>query len=917
MKLPTGSVAFLFTDIEGSTRRWEEQPNAMRESLANHDRILRAAIEAHNGVVFKTVGDAFQAAFANNPDAVAAALDAQLELGKATWGETGPLRVRMGIHVGAAEAQGDDYATTPTLNRVARLMAAGYGGQILLSQSFVDAVRGNLPARAGLRDLGRHRLKDLSRAEQIFQLTYPELRPDFPALHSLDAFPNNLPVQLNSFVGRTREIARVKDLLHTPSTRLVTLTGMGGSGKTRLAIQVAGELVEHFFEGVWLIELEALTDPAFIVPRIATVLGVREDRGQELIDAVCEYCKSLHVLIVLDNCEHLIDGAVRVVERLLETSQELKILATSQEVLRVPGEVTCAVPTLSLPGPKTPRDNEHLQAYEAIHLFAERANSSDPNFNLNEHNGSLVVQVCQRLDGIPLALELAAARLRVLTLDQIASRLDDRFSLLASGSRTAMPRHQTLRATVDWSYDLCSESERVVWRRISIFANGFTLDAAEAIVGDGSVPQSQVLDLLGALVDRSLVVTDVSKDVARYRLLSSIQEYGRIRLGESGETQALRDKHRNYFVAFAERAEPELRRGEQAQWLDRLEAELDNLRAAMDWSLESDQGETALRICGALANFWLSRSHISEGLMSIAKALAVSAGQTAMRAKALNAEGNLTYTRGDYAHALESYHKGLDIYRGLNETAGTAKILNNLGNIVSLQGDFSRAREYYEEALMLQRQVGRTPLLSVLLGNLGNVFTQLGDYEHAHDLLTEALGLLRENNDKWGMAFIQQNLGEIAEARGDGNQARELYASSLALREQIDDRLGIAIVKSRLGHLAMHEKEFAKAALLLRASLVALNEIGDRQMSLTVLEYFAELWIYSAQSFSRAVQTLSAVSALRAAMGAPLLPGSRKEFDDALEKCRAGSSPAEFDEAWRIGSHWTFADAISGALAPG
>lgn len=916
MNFPTGIVTFLFTDIEGSTRLWEEFPDAMRSALARHDRLLTEAILEDGGLVVKSrgEGDSFFAVFSREQDAVCAAVAIQRALLAEKWKTPRPLRVRMALHTAEAELRDGDYYG-PAVNRCARLRGIAHGGQTLLSAETAQRVRNRLPEGTSLRDLGWHRLKDLARAEQVFQLLHRDLPGEFAALRSIDTFPNNLPIFLNSFIGREREMAEVRELLQAPATRLVTLTGPGGSGKSRLAIQVAGELIEQFSEGVWFVELAALANASFIIPKIAAVLGIREEPGREWIDTLCDRIAAHHTLLILDNCEHLITASAQVAEKLLQVAGGLKILATSQEILRVPGEVIYSVPSLTIPPESAPLTIDSLSQYEAIRLFVDRAVSADPGFVLNERNARTIAQICQRLDGIPLALELAAARLRVITLDQIASRLDDRFRLLTAGSRTAMPRHQTLRATMDWSYDLCSEPEKALWRHIAVFARGFALDAAETVCADKTIPASLVLECLNALVEKSIVlhVEDASGGT-RYRQLSTLVEYGRARMVEAGEAATLHNKHRDFFVGLAERAEPELRRSEQAQWLDRLEAEIDNLRAAIGWSLDSRAVESALTLAGALAYFWLIRAHVAEGKTWLTQALNVSHSRTAARAKALNALGILSYTQGDYGMADTSYRETLAIQRELGNKSGAAHALNNLGNIALIQGNYQRAKDYYEEALISQREVTRTPLLPIILGNLGNVFTRLGAFEQAGTLYNEALALQREEGDKWGMAYVLSNLGEVSELRGDLDLARKQYEESLALRYDISDKLGIAMIKASLGHLASHTRDFGRADTLLKEGLTTCNEIGDRQMIVTVLQYFAELWIDQAQAFYRAVRMLSAVSALRAAMGAPFVPSLRTEFDTALDSCRAGLSVAEFDEAWQTGSKWTFEQAIQKAF---
>jgi predicted ATPase/class 3 adenylate cyclase len=521
--LPEGTVTFLFTDIEGSTRLWEEHPAAMQAALARHDALLHQAFQVHSGVVFKTFGDQFCAAFATVPDALAAALTLQRALHAAPWEEVGALRVRTALHTGMAETRGGDYFG-PALNRVARLLEAGHGGQILLSRATQELAGDRLPEDASPRDLGEHRLKDLVRPEQIFQLVVPDLPADFPPLKTLDRRANNLPYQLTSFIGREQEMAEVKQLLSV--RRLVTLTGAGGCGKTRLALQVAAEILESASDGAWSVDLAPLADPALVPQAVATALGVREEPGRPLTLTLVEFLKPQDLLMILDNCEHLVAACAQLAEALLQACPTLRILATSREPLSVGGEAPYRVPSLALPEGRQSPVLGSLMQYESVRLFVDRAATVLPTFTVTEENAPAVAQVCRRLDGIPLALELAAARVKALPVQQLAARLEDRFRLLTGGSRTALPRQQTLRATMDWSYDLLSEPERALLRRLSVFHGGWTLEAAEAVCVAEGIEAEAILDLLTALVDRSLVLYEEQEEAGRYRLLETVRQYG-------------------------------------------------------------------------------------------------------------------------------------------------------------------------------------------------------------------------------------------------------------------------------------------------------------------------------------------------------------------------------------------------------
>src|SRR5581483_10883580 len=522
---PTGTITFLFTDIEGSSQLWERHPEAMRLALAKHDTILREACETRGGFVFKTIGDAFCVAFDTAHTAFIAALEAQRLLNGESWDQTGPLKVRMALHTGPAEHRDRDYFG-PALNRVSRLLAAAHGGQTLLSLPTEELVRDQLPDGVRLRDLGERRLRDLTRPERIYQLVADDLPSEFPSLRSLESVPNNLPAQLTTFVGREREMAEVKRLLN--ATHLLTLTGAGGTGKTRLSLQVAADVLEQFPDGVWLVEFATIDDPALVPELVAAALNVRQEPDQSLVITLTNFLRAKNVLLILDNCEHVVTACARLAETLLRASSNLRILASSREPLAIAGETAWPLPALSLPEEywRNIRGGddaiERLAQFESVRLFIDRARAARPAFILTNENVITVAQICSRLDGIPLAIELAAARVKVLSLSQIAERLDDRFRLLTSGSRTALPRQQTLRALIDWSYDLLSESERKLLQRLSVFARGRTLEAIEAVCSGEGIEDFEIVDLLTQLVDKSLVSVEKSPGKeARYYITES------------------------------------------------------------------------------------------------------------------------------------------------------------------------------------------------------------------------------------------------------------------------------------------------------------------------------------------------------------------------------------------------------------
>jgi predicted ATPase/class 3 adenylate cyclase/Tfp pilus assembly protein PilF len=826
---PSGTVTFLLTDIEGSTRLWLQHPDAMRHALARHDTLLTACIEGHGGKLLKQrgEGDSGFAVFARATDAVAAALELQRALAREAWPTETPLQVRVALHTGEAELQEGDYYG-PAVNQCARLRAVGHGGQTLLSQTTAALAREELPAGVSLRDLGAHRLKDLQRAEPIFQLVHPELPAEFPPLRSLEAFAHNLPVQLTRFIGRERESAEVKRLLST--AYLLTLTGAGGCGKTRLALQVAADLTGEHGNGVWLVELASLSDPALVAQTVASTLGVREELGRLLIETLADSLRPRSLLLVLDNCEHLLSACAQLADRLLRACPNLRILATSREALGLLGEQTYRVPSLSLPDPSQLPSLERLQEYEAVQLFADRAALTQPAFAVTPANARALVQVCQRLDGIPLAIELAAARVKALPVEKIAERLDDMFRLLTGGSRTALPRQQTLRAAIDWSYHLLSEPEQRLLRRLSVFAGGWTLEVAEAVCAGAGIEEEDVLDLLTALVEKSLVqyeapaTGDSGCGEARYRLLETVRQYSRDRLLQAGEAEVVRGGHLEFFLGLAERAEPELYGAYQGEWLERLELEHDNLRAALEWGWGSEPA-SALRLAGALGGFWDVRGHWSEGREALEREVEAP-GE--VRAKALQRAGWLAQRQGVHERAKGLSEASLALSRELGDKRGIAASLNTLGFVAWRRGDYPAVRALLEESLAVWRELGDPSRIAGSLSNLGVVTMDQGDYGTARALLGEALVLNRVIGNRYQEALNLDVLGWVAQHQGDYEAARASFGESLVIDRQIGAKGSLANSLVGLGCVAWEEGDAAAARRYLEESLAIWRELGDK-----------------------------------------------------------------------------------------
>lgn len=868
------TVTFLFTDIEGSTHLLQQLGNRYAIVLEDQRKLLRAAFQEHGGHEIDTQGDAFFVVFHSAKRAVLAAIAMQQIIAAHAWPEGAKVRVRMGLHTGEATCSGTGYVGID-VHRAARICAAGHGGQVLLSQATHTLIENDLPSGISVRDLGKHRLKDLAFPEHIFQLVIPNLPSDFPPLKSLDALPNNLPSQLTSFIGREHETAEIKRLLLT--TRLLTLTGPGGCGKTRLALHVAAELLEQYPDGVWLAELAALSDPSLLLQTIASVLKVREQAGYTLLTAVLDYLQPRRLLLILDNCEHLIEACAQLGETLLRTCPNVQILATSRELLGITGETAWRVPPLSLPDLARLPSLENLMQYEAIQLFLERVMAASPTFALTSQNAPAVAQICQRLDGIPLAIELAAARVKVLAVEQIAARLDDRFKLLTGGSRIALRRQQTLQATIDWSYELLSEQEQILFRRLSVFKGGCLLEAAEAVCADERVDKYEILGLLSQLVDKSLLLKEDRGNQARYRLLETVQQYSLEKLRESVEEAALHRRHLDFFVGLAEQAEPELRGADQKIWLEKLEMEHDNLRVALEWSkTDASASELGLRLAGALWAFWEIRGILSEGrawLEELLRATATSNVSASVRAKALRGAGVLANYQNDHERAHALLQESLALLRQLGDKRGIAVSLNNLGIAARNWGDHAQAAVFYEEGLALWKELGDKRGIAASLVNLAIVARSQRDYARATTLYEEGLSLFRELSNKLGIAITLNNLGVLAEDQGNYERAVALYKESLSLHHELGNKLGISGCLSNIAAVA--------------------GEQGHPK---------------------RAARLFGAAEALREVINASLSSDERAEYDRKVAVVRAKLDEAIFAEAWAQGRVMTLDQAVSYAL---
>ncbi|MEO6065753.1 MAG: tetratricopeptide repeat protein [Lysobacterales bacterium] len=821
----SGTFTFVFTDIEGSTRLWERDSDGMCSALASHNVLARAAVEGYRGTVVKMTGDGVYAAFADCLDALNATLQLQHALADPKMTHGVVLPVRCGLHAGVAERSDDDFHGN-AVNRAARIMGAAHGGQILVSQAVVDLVHSRLPAEVSLRDLGTVWLRDIASPEHIYQVIHPWLRREFPALRSLETTPSNLPLQVTLFVGRERELADVKGLL--ADARLLTLVGIGGLGKTRLALQTAAGVIDDYRDGVWLVELAPLSDATLVPQAVASVLGVKEAAGHPVVEALTRHVKDRQLLLILDNCEHLVDACASLARQLLQSGSQLRVMASSREPLHVAGETTYSVPPLSVPDFSQTKTLTlaALTQFEAIHLFRDRAAAARPGFEVTDENAAAVTDICRRLDGMPLALELAAARVRTLSVQTIAARLSDRFRLLTGGDRTHLPRQQTLRALIDWSYDLLAEPEQSLLDRLSVFAGGWTLEAAESVGSSGDIEVPDVLDLLVRLVEKSLVARERDD---RYRQLETVRQYAQERLTESGKADEVGTRHLMYFLALAEKASPQLVGPLQSAWLAQFDLERENLLAAHAMCDRADGGaELGLRLVHSIRLYWLTRGLLGLGHRVTTEALMRPGAQARnlARCRVLFVVGQLSFFMGRYGEAQADLVESLAIAREIEDKSRVAQALALLGVAYLGQKDLSTARGHLEEALALARELGDKVRLAGALNALAELRRAEGMLDTAEQLYEESLAIRRELGDRDAIAIDLLNLTVISTSRGLGERARRLLLEAFAIARQLGSKkLGQSVLDASAG-LGAALGEGARAARFYGASGALMKEMG-------------------------------------------------------------------------------------------
>lgn len=891
MALPTGTVTFLFTDIEGSTKLWEQHPEAMKNALAKHDSILKEAIESEHGHIIKTTGDGVHAVFTTAIDAISAAITSQHHLQSLT--SNLPLHVRIGLHTGEAELRDGDYFGQ-ALNRAARIMSIGHGGQVLVSEITAEVAREHLSLDVSLLDLGEHHLKGLTQPEKIFQLAVPGLQKDFPPLHSIPTATNNLPSQLSSFIGRERELTEAQGKL--ASAKLLTLIGPGGTGKTRLSIQIASEQLINFKDGVWLVELAPISDPAFIISVISSVFNIREVQNIPLIQLVIDFLRGKEALLVLDNCEHLVEASARMASQFLHECPDLKILASSREALGVEGETVYRVPSL--------KDDE------ATRLFVERATKAEPRFHLTDENASFVAQICSRLDGIPLAIELAAARVKLFSPQQIAERLDDRFKLLTGGSRTALPRQQTLRALIDWSYQTLTETEQRALRRLAVFSGGWTFEAAESVVGE-----SEAFDGLAGLVNKSLVNVEEQGSASRYRFLETIRQYAMDKLVETGEAVETRTRHLDYMLKFAEENTAK-NIDSYLVWLDKLDGEHDNLRIALEWAVANDV-EKAIQLARKIGWYWLTRDYISEARYWYDIIL-----QKSETLPEHDAERAAIYSLLGWSSILVGQHR--DGRAAAEIAISLAKKSEQYSTIIfacctialasTFLGDFTAAQNAITEGERLAKEKNlKEELTLVTSAHAQMIYYTSRDVVMAKTYLDAAVHLSVEVGYRWETAFLTFGQARLASSLGDMVTARAKFNEGSDIARRLGNNRMVYSNRSELAHALREHGSLDEAYEIYKEVIPGWKHLGHRAAVARELECIGYI-LTRKEEPERAVCLISAAQVIRKMIDMPRTKLEDMEHEKELNTLHEMVGEEKFQTQWANGERLSMDEAIEMAM---
>lgn len=863
--VPTGTVTFLFTDIEGSTQRWEQHAEAMKAAVARHEQLVTAAIEQHGGYVFKMMGDAFCAAFPTAPQALGAASDAQLGLAKEDFSSVDGVRVRMGLHTGYADERNGDYFG-PAVNRAARLMSIGHGGQVLLSGSSRELAHNDLPGGVSLLDLGSHRLKDLTEPEQVWQLIIPGLPAEFPPLKSLDTVPNNLPIQPTSFRGREHDLEEVESLLD--QHKLLTLFGSGGVGKTRLALQVGAEVLEFYPDGVWLADFASITEPELVSSVIAKELGMAQVEGRRVDESIPQWLKRKKLLLILDNCEHVLEAVAAIADAIIRSCPDVRMLATSRQALGISGERVLRLASLDVPDKIDDLTTAAAIHFGAVALFVDRAVFVDRSFALTDDTAPIVAEICRRLDGIPLAIELAAARVKVLSIPNLAQRLNERFKILTGGSRSALPRQKTLSALIDWSYDLLTPPEQMLFMRAAIFAGGFSLDAATEVCSGEGLDEIDILDLLSSLTDKSLIVADTGGAQERYHLLETTRAYALDKLTAADQRERLARRHGEYFRNQALEADKQFGIGSTLARLAGLELELDNYRAVLEWAF-SDGHDVSLggAVAGALSElwsgvglavegrYWIERAqadlneiahpqvaarlwhtlaHLSSGKLKHdcadrAIVLYSSAGDESGRAWALLSLAHSLYQMGRRQESSEAVERALAVMRNCGDKAGVAQCFSLRAYCRLNQDDRFAMRELYARALEAFKALGNESGTATVLGNLAELEFADGRVEEALRVADEALAIRLLGKKAVSLSTNYSNIAAYRIALGDLDGALEAAREGLRWARQAQDALDMANSTQHLALLAVLLRQPHTAARLIGYVNAQYKELGQER----------------------------------------------------------------------------------------
>ena len=825
MSLPTGTVTFFFSDIEGSTRLIQQLGERYPDVLLAHHTVLRQALAEHGGNELRTEGDSFFIVFGSALDACSGAAAAQQALQSHAWPEGGRVQVRIGLHTGEATLVGNEYLGLD-VHRAARVASAAHGGQVLISETTRALVDHVLPSSLTLKDLGLHRLKDLARPERLYQLNIDGLPGEFPALRTLEATPNNLPTQMTSFIGRDDQVREGRELLSR--ARLLTLTGPGGTGKTRLSLQIAADVMDQFPDGVYFVPLAAVQDPELVPSAIAQALAISSTGGRRPIDALLEHLHDKRTLLVLDNFEQLLPAAPLAI-MLLEGSPGLRVLVSSRSVLRVYGEQEFPVPPLAVPDLKALPSLSALSQFEAVRLFIERAVAVKPDFRATNENAPAIAGICERVDGLPLAIELAAARIKLFSPQALLSRLEKSLTALGSGARDLPSRQQTLRGAIQWSYDMIDAPGRRLLARFSVFARGGSLEQVESVCGPPDDVGGDVVDMLDQLADQSLVRRLPDFSEPRFLMLQTIREFAAEQLEQSDEAAAIKDRHVQAFIALVQQAQPYVFGSRRKEWLDRLEMEDDNLRAALDWTLATGDAKNAMLLSACLWRFWQMRGHIHEGRARVVAALALpkSRDYPMERLQALEAAGGLAYWQADMESAQRFYDECLELTRTTGDKQALANALYNAAfpNVVNMR-ESERPRQLLLEALPLFRELGDQSSVGRTLWGLGNGYYFDREYPTAKVTLEESHAVFRTVDDRFGLGWALHTHGLVSLKMGDIEAARKDFLEAIELFKEGGDVSGMVLQLDNLSQVIRADGDPGTATRLASAARVHQRSTG-------------------------------------------------------------------------------------------